>query len=163
MKFAFDTGANSAVHSARIDVEFEFNFEIAIQLSMCRCLPPDSRGCRHGSEHGEEYERCHGSTNFGEFTHRQWVLRSVLGCLKPELADKFRMLDASTNNDYQGFCSTPQSRGIPTSFRRRQNVDEFMRISRIFREPGEPGEPGETGETSAKPRQTHRAKLREMT
>ena len=29
----------------------------------------------------------------------------MLGCLKPELlADKFRMLDASTSNDYQGFC-----------------------------------------------------------
>ena len=28
---------------------------------------------------------------------------------------------------------TPQSRGIPTSFRRRQNVDEFMRISRRLR------------------------------
>ena len=36
---------------------------------------------------------------------RQWGLRSVLGWLLPELADKFRMLDASTSNDYQGFCS----------------------------------------------------------
>ena len=64
-----------------------------------------------------------------------WGLRSVLGWLLPELADKFRMLDASTSNDYQGFCSLDKAallvgRAVSASSPTRVTRCRSARISR---------------------------------